>query len=318
MNWVDVCVVVTLLLFVFQGFGRGFVSEFLDFISFLLAFLLSLRFYNYPQQLYQSTLHIPHSFASILGFITVWFLIEAILVSFMHFHIKKSNILPSLEKHLNAVAFIPAFLRGLVFVAVILLLVATFPIQPKIKLAVQRSVIGSKILAHAIRYETPLKNVFGGLNQDTLSFLTIKPKSDQVVNLGFKTEGFKVAQNLELQMIDLVNEERTNRGFSSLTLDLKLTEVGRMHSQDMFERGYFSHYSPEGDTVSQRVEKFNISYLSLGENLAYAPNLELAHKGLMNSEGHRANILSQDFYKIGIGIMDGGVYGLMVTQVFSN
>ena len=44
----------------------------------------------------------------------------------------------------------------------------------------------------------------------------------------------------------------------------------------------------------------------------------LAHKGLMDSEGHRANILSPDFNKIGIGIMDGGVYGLMVTQVFSN
>jgi uncharacterized protein YkwD len=58
--------------------------------------------------------------------------------------------------------------------------------------------------------------------------------------------------------------------------------------------------------------------LVIGENLAYAPNLELAHTGLMNSEGHRANILSPDFNKVGIGIEDGGVYGLMVTQVFSN
>lgn len=56
----------------------------------------------------------------------------------------------------------------------------------------------------------------------------------------------------------------------------------------------------------------------VGENLAFAPNLELAHQGLMNSPGHRANILSSDYYKIGIGIAQSEDYGLMITQVFSN
>ena len=119
-------------------------------------------------------------------------------------------------------------------------------------------------------------------------------------------------------MIKLVNFERTSRGFNALTYDPKLMEVGRKHSADMFKRGYFSHYSPEGKSVADRAEKGGINYLVIGENLAYAPNLDLAHNGLMNSPGHRANILSADFNKIGIGILDGGVYGLMITQVFSN
>jgi uncharacterized protein YkwD len=103
-----------------------------------------------------------------------------------------------------------------------------------------------------------------------------------------------------------------------LEFDANLRKVARGHSEDMFKRGYFSHYSPEGDSVADRAEEQNIDFLVIGENLAFAPNLELAHRGLMNSEGHRANILSKDYGKIGIGVLDGGVYGKMFTQVFSN
>ena len=116
----------------------------------------------------------------------------------------------------------------------------------------------------------------------------------------------------------MVNSEREQRGFKKLSFDPNLRDVGRLHSADMFRRGYFSHYSPEGKSVAERAVEAGIDYLVIGENLAYAPNLELSHRGLMNSPGHRANILSSDFGKIGIGIQDGVVYGLMVTQVFSN
>ena len=119
-------------------------------------------------------------------------------------------------------------------------------------------------------------------------------------------------------MIDLVNKERQKMGVKTLSFDSQLRDIGRGHSMDMFLKGYFSHYSPEGKTVADRANESGVKFLVIGENLAYAPSLSLAHDGLMNSSGHRANILSEDFNKIGIGIMDGGVYGLMITQVFSN
>jgi uncharacterized protein YkwD len=55
-----------------------------------------------------------------------------------------------------------------------------------------------------------------------------------------------------------------------------------------------------------------------GENLALARTLPMAHQGLMDSPGHRANILRPAFGRVGIGILDGGRYGLMVTQNFRN
>jgi uncharacterized protein YkwD len=52
--------------------------------------------------------------------------------------------------------------------------------------------------------------------------------------------------------------------------------------------------------------------------LAYAASVDLAHNGLMRSPGHRANILSADFGQVGIGVIDGGIYGKMFTQEFTN
>jgi uncharacterized protein YkwD len=66
------------------------------------------------------------------------------------------------------------------------------------------------------------------------------------------------------------------------------------------------------------MHEANVRFLTAGENLALAPTLEIAHRGLMNSPGHRANILNPDFGRVGIGIMDGGMRGLMVSQEFRN
>jgi len=61
-----------------------------------------------------------------------------------------------------------------------------------------------------------------------------------------------------------------------------------------------------------------VRFSTAGENLALAPTVQVAHTGLMNSPGHRANILHKDFGRVGIGIMDGGIRGLMVSQEFRN
>jgi uncharacterized protein YkwD len=58
--------------------------------------------------------------------------------------------------------------------------------------------------------------------------------------------------------------------------------------------------------------------LNAGENLALAPTLTIAHEGLMNSPGHRANILQKKFGRVGIGVMEGGFHRLMITQNFRN
>ena len=119
-------------------------------------------------------------------------------------------------------------------------------------------------------------------------------------------------------MLELVNSERSTAGLAPLAADPELTEVARQHSTDMFRRGYFAHVTPENASPFDRIRDANIRFETAGENLALAPSMPIAHTGLMKSPGHRANILRPQFGRIGIGIMDGGIHGLMVTQDFRN
>lgn len=318
MNWVDLVIVVLLLFFVYESFGRNLLGEILDSASFIIAFVASLRFYNDFALFFINSFRVPDSLAKIFGFLSVWFLIEIIFFSIIHLILFKMVKVLHLPKSINSFSFIPAIFRGLVFISIILVLLGTFPIQPKIKKDIHDSRIGSVILNQTFRLEGPLKGVFGGITEDTFTFLTIKPKSNETVDLGFKTSEFNPNPSFETQLINLVNKERESRNLQPLALEIELTKIARAHSADMFKLGYFAHNSPEGKNVSDRALEENFAFLVIGENLAYAPSVELAHKGLMDSEGHKRNILSVDYGKIGIGIMDGGVYGLMVTQVFSN
>lgn len=148
--------------------------------------------------------------------------------------------------------------------------------------------------------------------------MTIQPKTSENIRLGFSTVNLFFDEKLEFSMIDLVNKERIKQGLAPLSFDVKLREVARAHSADMFKRGYFSHFTPEGYDLAFRVKAVGIDFMVIGENLAYAPSLELAHNGLMNSSGHRANILSTDYHRIGVGAANSSEYGIMFTQNFGN
>lgn len=315
-NWVDLAIVAVILLFALEAYGGILVIEVLDFFSFLIALLLSFRYYNHIGSLFETQFQFPHGLSLVIGFMLTWFLAEAILYFLARFVL---NRLPHFSfPGERFVSMVPGILKALIFLSLLLVLVATFPVQPKLKKDIEQSKFGPVILKNAYQLEKPVKEVFGGVTNDTLTFLTIKPKTNERVNLGFETTDYKIDESTEYAMINLVNGERSAKGLKRLEFDSKLRGVARGHSQDMFTRGYFSHYSPEGKSVADRATEAGIEYQVVGENLAYAPSLDLAHKGLMDSPGHRANILSSEYNKIGIGVIDGGIYGKMFTQVFSN
>lgn len=120
----------------------------------------------------------------------------------------------------------------------------------------------------------------------------------------------------EQKMLNLVNQERTKVGLAPLKVHAELVKLARLKSQDMITNKYFSHQSPRYGSPFDMMKSAGVSYTRAGENLAGASTVESAHTNLMNSPGHRANILNQDFTHIGIGIIDGGQYGKMFTQMF--
>ena len=117
-------------------------------------------------------------------------------------------------------------------------------------------------------------------------------------------------------MLELINQARRQAGLPILTADPALRAVARQHGEEMFRQGYFSHYSPATGSPADRVRAAGIGFGVMGENLAYAPSLDIAHQGLMESPGHRANILSPSFHRLGIGVIRSDFRGKMYVQEF--
>lgn len=120
----------------------------------------------------------------------------------------------------------------------------------------------------------------------------------------------------EQEMVNLVNSERRKNELPELQVDLEVARVARIKSQDMADNNYFSHYSPNYGSPFDMLKSFGVKYLHAGENLAGNQTVKAAHEALMNSSGHRKNILSTDYTHIGIGIKPSDKYGYLFTQMF--
>jgi uncharacterized membrane protein required for colicin V production len=119
------------------------------------------------------------------------------------------------------------------------------------------------------------------------------------------------------QVYDLVNHARLEADRDPLAWSPSLAKVARAHAGEMYLRGYFSHRSPVTGTPLDRVLDAGIVVGRVGENLALAATPIAVHQGLMDSDGHRRNLLAGTWTRVGIGVVDGPL-GLMVVEVFSD
>ena len=123
--------------------------------------------------------------------------------------------------------------------------------------------------------------------------------------------------NYERKVAELVNIERQKNGLAPLTLDYAISNVARIKSKDMSDNNYFAHQSPNYGSAGDMLTQFGIKWSAWGENIAAGQRTpEEVVNEWMNSEGHRANILSPNFSKIGVGYVNNGKPHW--TQMFTN
>ena len=114
----------------------------------------------------------------------------------------------------------------------------------------------------------------------------------------------------EQEVVRLVNAERASYGLPALSIRADLCQYARVKSQDMHDSGYFSHTSPNYGSPFDMMKSFGITYSHAGENIAMGYSTpEAVVSAWMNSEGHRANILSASYTELGVGyVADGGYW----------
>lgn len=317
-NYIDLIILVVLSYFVSEAWRYGFWVVLADFLGFLASLLIALMGFSFAAGFLKSTFSLSHSLSNALGFLVTAGFSEAIISLILANLVKKIPGKFWKKPWNNLAGVIPALGQGLIIISFVLTLAIGLPITPKIKADISDSKIGGLLVTKTSGIEVRLKEIFGGLVEESLTYLTVKPGSNESIPLTSELRGLTVDQESEISMLKMVNEERKKRGISELVFRPETVPVARNHARDMWERQYFGHVSPDGEDIGDRLEKGNVAFTIAGENLALAPTLQTAHTGLMNSEGHRRNILDPEFKRVGIGVIDNGVYGKMFVQIFTD
>ncbi len=318
-NMIDILLLLLVLLSVLNGYRRGFILGVLDLTSWVLSLLAGLRFYQpVARWLAVDVESLPQIWDRPIAFILIAAIVGVAV------HLFGNALLKRLPKEIHhrlpnrLLGIIPGLANGLITAAIVSALLLAIPLNEGLRERARGSATVNRLAVYTERLEAALHPVFGEAIAETLNLLTVQPESNERVSLPYTIAAPRPRPELEARMLELVNGERIAAGLRPLAPDPELAQVARKHSMDMFARGYFAHATPEGRDPFERMREANVRFVTAGENLALAPTLQIAHTGLMNSPGHRANILQRDFGRIGIGIMDGGIHGLMVTQDFRN
>ena len=124
------------------------------------------------------------------------------------------------------------------------------------------------------------------------------------------------ASSEEIELLKLINKQRTANGLPELKFDAELQRVAQIKAQDLVDNNYFSHNSPTYGSPFDMMKSFGITYKAAGENIAGNSTLEGAVTAWMNSEGHKANILSNAYNYTGIGVVESPRYGKVMVHMF--
>jgi len=318
-NVIDILLGLLVLLSMLSGYRRGLILGVLDLASWVLSLIAGLRFYQpVARWLGVYIPSLPQIWNRPIAFISI------AVIAGLAVHLVGNVILRRLPKDIHQrwinrlFGIIPGFANGLIMAAIVSALLLAIPLNEGLRESARASASVNRLAVYTERLEAALHPVFGEAIAETLNLLTVRPESNERVKLPYTVAAPRPRPDLEARMLELVNGERMAAGLRPLAADAELEQVARQHSTDMFARGYFAHVTPEGRDPFERMREADVRFLTAGENLALAPTLQIAHAGLMRSPGHRANILQRDFGRVGIGIMDGGIHGLMVTQDFRN
>ncbi|MDP8957941.1 MAG: CvpA family protein [Actinomycetota bacterium] len=306
-----------------RGWMRGLVREALDLVGVVAGILLAFRLGSDAGKLLGELTGISPEVSRLLGGAVI-FVMVGLAAALAGHYLQRAVRLPGLHLSNRLGGAGLALAWGLFLATMVLSLLVVLPVPPVLAQQVQGSVVARTLT----RPESPPQEFFQRLAGDRvvealLNLRRLGGGRRLIVEEG-QSIGFPAAEAAELafdsqaatQVFQSLNRARRQAGLDPLAWSDALAEVAEGHAWEMYRRGSFSHHSPVTQGPADRVDAADIAYRLTGENLALAATPEAAHEGLMESSGHRANILHREFRRVGIGVVSGPL-GLMVVQVFT-
>jgi uncharacterized protein YkwD/uncharacterized membrane protein required for colicin V production len=317
---IDAAILALIGFSVWSGYRSGFIATAYGLATWIVSFAAAVVFQAPAAALVERLGLLPAN-ARPLAFVLVIVIVEALFSLAGHFAL--SPIVKTVHRSSpwamgvdKALGIFPSVARSLFVIGIVLAAAVVSPLPADLKAAVESSRISRALIERVTALQPQLAALSGQFGDSVPVFVT-KLGADDTEKLDLPSDlQLTPDPGAERQMFDLVNEERTSAGLQPLAWDDKLVPVARAHSEEMFKLKYFSHTSPVAGSPFDRLKAAGIAYARAGENLAYAQSVTIAHRGLMESQGHRENILRPEFTKMGIGVISAGPYGRMFTQLF--
>lgn len=315
MTLVDLQLLIPLSLGALTGLRRGFLLGLADLISLGLSIWLAAVFFPPLASLVADSVDQPRWVVNVVVFATLVIgmqLVYGLVVIRWLYAVRRLLTSTFFLKWLDIGAgTVPGALKGLLLVALVLLALGIWPVFPPARAAIEASSSGKAVLPWIVRVEpwaadlvsrlglpVPVGVTTGTLPLPLAARATIDPSAED-------------------EILALVNIERQKQALAPLVSEARLREVARSYAQTLYASGTLSHTGPDGSTLTQRLERAGVRFLTAGENLAFAPTARSAHEVLMASPSHRANLLSPRYRRVGIGVASGPA-GLVVVQQFTD
>ncbi|MGH2491038.1 MAG: CvpA family protein [Candidatus Limnocylindria bacterium] len=317
---IDAAILLLVAAATWGGYRSGFIATTYGLATWIVSFAAAVVFQAQAARLVENFGVVPAT-AQPIGFIVVLVLVES-LFSIAGFFaltplVRAVHRVRAVETADRIAGIFPATARALFVIGIVLAALVVSPVSSEIKATVESSRIARALIDQISALQPTLAKLSGQLGGETVPLFVTKLGEDQSQALDLPNDLQLTADPVaERQMFDLVNEERASAGLQQLSWDDRLLPVARQHSEEMFKLKYFAHQSPVTGSPFDRLKAAGITYSRAGENLAYAQSVSVAHRGLMQSQGHRENILRPEFTRMAVGVISAGPYGRMFTQMF--
>ena len=200
--------------------------------------------------------------------------------------------------------------RGVLAAVVGLAVLLLVPLGGPVHDDVDRSPLGSRVVVAAMRYEreSPLgaRRLF-----DVQLDGTVEVPFDVPIGLSAPRD-----EETEQMLASLANAERRRSGIRELVVDPRLTEVARRHSEEMVRFRYFGHRSPITGLADDRLADAGIAFSRVHEVLVIGSSALVVHERVAASPLQGARMLDPDATRMGVGVLDAGIYGLVITELY--
>jgi uncharacterized protein YkwD/uncharacterized membrane protein required for colicin V production len=321
MNWLDLILVLLVLFGILAGIGRGFLRTGLDLAVLVVSAFGGMLLYARFADLFSRVIEAERATLNVLGLaassLITFSVLSALVMTLATPTIDAVRRIPRVRLVDTVFGAVPGLVYGLMFGLMLSLMFSFFSFGSGVDRALAESGVANRLRGSAQQITGNLATRTGADLAD-FSYIVAPDGGTSYRLPPVGDTGIDASLEDEERIFRLVNDARNEHGLPPLQLDESLREVARQHSEEMLRLGYFAHESPNTGTLGDRLRANDIPYRHAGENLAYAPSADVAHRGLMQSPGHRANILEAGYSRLGVGVLRSPDGTIMVTQVFSN